>query len=392
VTARRTLRRSHRKGARRAPGGRLPVGVRAALAGLAALASLGTVSCTGAGEPRAASPTTASPSTASPGGAAAASGPATTATGSTASGSTARTGAEPFDPYAGARPAVTATGARREGTLVTPDGRTRTYRTYVPASRASAAPLPLLVALHGGFGTGAQFELSSRFDALAEANGYVVVYPDGVGSRLAPDLVQTWNGGGCCGPAVSQQVDDVTFVRLLIDQVARDTGADTTKVVVAGHSNGAILAHRLSCELADRLMAIGVQAGGLEVASCTPVRPVSVLHLHGLADTNVPFAGGVGSGAAGVAFRPVRETMDAHVRADGCATTPVVQAAADPAVVATTWGSCTAGAVVRLVTVEDASHAWMGSDRGTSGLAGTPSTRLDASRAIIAFFQRVLGR
>ena len=99
-----------------------------------------------------------------------------------------------YDPYAGTNEGVTPTGTKSEGTLTTADGRTRHYRTYVPSS-LPGTPVPLLIALHGGLGTSAQFEANSGFDNLAESNGFVVVYPDGIGNNTDGSGYQTWNGG-----------------------------------------------------------------------------------------------------------------------------------------------------------------------------------------------------
>jgi hypothetical protein len=54
---------------------------------------------------------------------------------------------------------------------------------YVPSSLAAGDLASLLVALHGGLGSSAQFATNSGFDELAEANGFIVVYPDGIGAR-----------------------------------------------------------------------------------------------------------------------------------------------------------------------------------------------------------------
>ena len=99
-------------------------------------------------------------------------------------------------------------GARTgDETLTTPDGRVRTYHVYVPASVANAGRVPLLLALHGGGGSGAQFERNSGFDALADANHFVVVYPDGteIGGTSILASGHVWNGGRCCGPAAEQR-------------------------------------------------------------------------------------------------------------------------------------------------------------------------------------------
>ena len=175
--------------------------------------------------------------------------PATTA--SPATGPTTQT----YDPYAGTRPAVAPAGTVTDGTVRTADGRDRRYRLSVPAALPTSTRVPLLVALHGGLGSSTQFSTNSGFDGLAEANGFVVVYPDGVGGLANGTGPQTWNGGYCCGAATRLGVDDVGFVEQLLDLLARDLPVDPARIFAAGHSNGAILAYRLACELGDRIAA-----------------------------------------------------------------------------------------------------------------------------------------
>jgi len=293
------------------------------------------------------------------------------------------------DLYAGTEPAVEPRGRVVDGAIPTADGRTRHYRLYVPASLASGAPVPLLVALHGGTGSSGQFAANSGFDGLAEANGFLVVYPDGVGIGPDGSGLQTWNGGSCCGPAVRQDVDDVGFVRQLIEVIAAEFPVDPARVVAAGQSNGAIMAYRLACELSDRIVAIGVQAGSLGVDGCTPSQAVSVLHLHGSADTNVPIDGGLGSGIAGVAFRPARSAVEVFAAAGGCGAAPAASTdPSNPDLTVTTWTGCSAGVAVRFVVVEGAGHAWMGHPAtwaAAEARVGEPYPDLDASRAIWSF-------
>ncbi|MFM8304815.1 MAG: alpha/beta hydrolase family esterase [Actinomycetota bacterium] len=286
-------------------------------------------------------------------------------------------------------PAVEPVGTTSEAQVRTADGRTRRYRLYVPASLPTAGDVPLLVALHGGLGTSAQFAANSGFDGLAEANRFVVVYPDGIGARAGVSGFQTWNGGYCCGPAVRENVDDVAFVRQVIDAVDAQLPVDPSRTYASGHSNGAIMAYRLACELSDLIVAIGVQAGSLGVDDCAPARPVSVFHLHGTADTNHPIDGGTGSGIAGVTFRPARAAVEAFVTADGCAPAPIPGTDPyNPDLTVSTWSPCRTDTAVRYVIVAGATHAWMGhpaASAAAAGLVGEPYPDLDASRAIWSF-------
>ena len=288
-------------------------------------------------------------------------------------------------------PAVTPRSTTIDATLTTPDGRARTYHVYVPSTvprGSSAGPAaPLLVALHGGVGSGTQFERNSGFDGLAEANRFIVVYPDGTGTGPSGTALRTWNGGACCGSAVRNNVNDVEFIRLLIQQLESQYPIDRSRVFAAGHSNGGILAYRLACELSDQIVAIGVQSTSLELDHCRPSQPVSLLHIHGTADHNIPIGGGRGtSGISGVSFQPPINGVQAIAAADGCAAAPVE--ATDPAnadVTTQTWQSCGADTTVQFIKVAGASHAWMGHPGGAVALGGAPYTKLDSSLTIWTF-------
>jgi polyhydroxybutyrate depolymerase len=284
------------------------------------------------------------------------------------------------------RAAVDPVGQKVDGTITPPGQGERTYHLYVPASLPKDRPVPLLVALHGGTGWGTQFEQQSGFDGLAEANQFLVVYPDGVNQPGTTANGRVWNGGACCGIASRQDVDDVGFVSALIDQLEGQFDIDRTRVDAAGHSNGAIMAYRLGCELADKIVAIGLQAGAVEIPSCQPSQPVSVIHIHGTADQNVPIDGGKGAkGISNVAFNPPIDGIRTFAAADGCPTDPRTTARGD--VTTDAWAPCRASAEVEFVRVTGANHAWMGhpASKVAEVVVGTPYMGFDSSAEIWAF-------
>jgi len=284
-------------------------------------------------------------------------------------------------------PAGAAAAGSTEGTLRTSDGRDRTYHLYVPPNLDPGRPVPLLVALHGGTGWGLQFEQNSGFDALADRHGFIVVYPDGVGVGPRGTALRTWNGGGCCGPAARQQVDDVGFIRQLIAEIERTHSIDPHRVFATGHSNGGILAYRLACEAADVVVAIGVQSSSLELDRCQPSQPVSAIHIHGTADQNLPIGGGRGpNGVSGVSFRVPIEGAGALATADGCRRQPSTSRdRANSDVTITRWTSCDDGTEVRFLTVAGASHAWMGHPTAVPRLVGPAYEKLDSTEVIWQF-------
>lgn len=268
-----------------------------------------------------------------------------------------------------------------DGTLRTTDGRDRTYRLFVPEDLDAGDAVPLLVAMHGGTGWGGIYATISGYDDIASREGFIVVYPDGVGIGEDGASLRTWNAGDCCGPARRLEVDDVAYVHQLVDEIAERYPIDEHQIYGVGHSNGGMLAYRIACENPGRFAAIAHQAGSLGIDSCSPDRAVSFLHIHGTADLHVPIDGGVGpESAARVDFRSADASIGMVANALDCGP-PITIASPSNRDVTTGTRSCTAGTEVVFMWVDGASHSWMGrpSPRGESYPA------LDASEAAWEF-------
>ncbi len=151
---------------------------------------------------------------------------------------------------------------------------------------------PLILALHGGGGTPAQFARSSGLGAGATAQGFAVVFPSGSGR--GGERLLTWNGGYCCGYAARQGVDDVAFLKEVIDDAAARFGLDGGRVFLTGMSNGAILAETFAARQPDRVAAVAGVAGTMDTATTRPRGAVPLLVIHGTADAMVPYGGGRG--------------------------------------------------------------------------------------------------
>jgi polyhydroxybutyrate depolymerase len=149
----------------------------------------------------------------------------------------------------------------------------------------------VVLVLHGGYGTAEGAHRQFRFDADADAHGFVAVYPEG--------LYRAWNGGDCCGKPKAEGVDDVGFISAVIDDLAAHYPIDRRRVYATGMSNGSVMSHRLACDLSDRIAAIAGVAGqmGREfMKRCRPGRPVPVLHIHGTGDRCAVYLGGMTAG------------------------------------------------------------------------------------------------
>jgi polyhydroxybutyrate depolymerase len=216
---------------------------------------------------------------------------------------------------------------------------------------------------------------------LAAAKGFIVVYPNGTG-RFRSGLL-TWNAGGCCGYAQRRRVDDVAFVRALLDTLEREYPIDHRRVYATGFSNGGMMSYQVACALSDRFAAVAPVSGELAM-DCAPSRPVSVLIIHGTADQNLPYDGGVGPKALDKHdVKSVHYALDHWLRFDRCATTPRVDSTA--ALVRRTFAPCAENTAVELYTIIGGGHAWPGGQR-MSPAADAPSEALNATRVVWEFF------
>ncbi len=279
--------------------------------------------------------------------------------------------------------------ARRNTHSLSVGGRTRTYVVHAPPGLDPHKPAPVVLALHGATMTGPLMAWFSKLNAKADAAGFIVVYPNGTGERSS----YFWNAGNCCGEAARSNVDDVAFVRAVLDDLGAVRRVDPKRVFVTGMSNGAMMAYRIAAELSDRIAAVAPVAGTVACGDRRPTRPVPVLHVHGTEDEYVPFGGGRGpKSISSVPHRSVADTIAAWVSANGCRTEPAAvedlpdRTGDGTKVTRTTYRGDAAGAEVVLVTVEGGGHTWPG--RPGSAALGRSTRDVSANDLIWEFFER----
>ncbi|HKY16851.1 MAG TPA: PHB depolymerase family esterase, partial [Microthrixaceae bacterium] len=225
----------------------------------------------------------------------------------------------------------------------------RSCRFVAPADLRSDERLPAVILLHG-FNTLAATEFAQgHWEASLTEHRFIVVLPEG--------QFGSWNAGGCC--AISQQagVDDVGYLRAVLDQTAARPDVDPSQISVVGNSNGGMMAYLFGCAEAGRLTGIA-SVEGTPMAQCAPSRPVPVLHVHGRADMTVPYAGGQSliSWVLGVTFPPIEQAIGGIATAMGCP--GPAEATSDGPVTTQQWQGCPPGIRVELDAIDGAAHAW----------------------------------
>jgi polyhydroxybutyrate depolymerase len=251
-------------------------------------------------------------------------------------------------------------------------GEARTYRVHVPPGYAPDQPAMLVLDFHGFLETNEDIEKISKMDGVSDAHGFLVVYPQGKSN--------SWNAGACCGTSASSGVDDVGFVRDLLDALSAEYCVDAKRVFSVGFSNGGMLSHRLACELSDRIAAIGPVSGTMAIDGCSPARPVPVIHFHGTSDFVVPYDGGGLGGADSVG-----DTIAGWVQRNGCKDAQPTNVYQKGDATCDEYQACTDGASVRLCTIDGGGHQWPGGE-SAGGLGGKVSTDISASEEMFTFF------
>lgn len=282
---------------------------------------------------------------------------------------------------------------------ITWDGLKRTYLSHIPPSWNSTTRMPLVIVLHGAGGTGeGMVKLTrGRFNALADREGFVVVYPDG--TRFSDSPKTRWNDGR---DERYSQGDDVGFLSALIAHLGQTLNIDQRRVYATGISNGAHMSLRLARELSDKIAAVAVVAYAMqEKYASIPVstRPISVLVMTGTKDPLVPWQGGQTPYSTGERMLgkvlSLPETVKVLVAHNQCPTTPTVawEPNRDPEdrtlVKREHYANCKEGSEVVLFAIEGGGHTWPG---GWQYLperwVGKTSRDVDASEVIWNFFKK----
>lgn len=167
------------------------------------------------------------------------------------------------------------------------DGVYRNYNVHLPAGYNASASHPLVLNLHGYSMDASLEQLYTQMDNSSDANGYIVVYPNG--------LSNSWNSWFAPGGVYP---DDVKFLSALIDTVSAHYSVNPKRVYSCGLSNGGYMSYSLACTIADKLAAIASVSGTMSTytySTCAPSRKIPIMHVHGTLDPTVPYGGASGS-------------------------------------------------------------------------------------------------
>jgi polyhydroxybutyrate depolymerase len=275
----------------------------------------------------------------------------------------------------------------------------RTFEYYIPNSYTGSEEVPLLFSFHGLGSTGdAQRDLT-KFDELAEQEGFIAVFPDA--TELDPDDYPEaelppltgaeiqWNLGGESLQYYAG-IDDVGFVSDMVAWFGDNYNVDESQIYSTGMSDGALFSYLLAFNLTGTFAAIAPVCGpmpwGFEVL--LEPNPTTVILTHGTDDPILAYDGYGGSG--GNVTYSVNETIDFWLDVDE------IPSETEP--VETVWGPTssdstivtryvysggTAGTEVILFKIDGGGHTWpSGIDYAPEFAIGKVTTHIDGSALI----------
>jgi len=251
------------------------------------------------------------------------------------------------------RPSVTPAPAllRR---VIEHEGMEREYFVFLPEAAAAGKPLPVVVALHGYTSTATGFQAYHGTSRHAQEHGYIIVYPQG-SHFLArtgagkPWRITSWNDlaansgwpesrphctadrvqapcppecGDCGRCGWVSCYDDLGFLEKMLGAIAVEFQTDPRRYYLLGVSNGAMMALRAGCELADRFAAVAAIIGQLAPGhACAPDTGLPLLHLYGGLDNTVRADGT--AGGDGYIYSSAQETAATWAAGMACRSGPV---------------------------------------------------------------------
>ncbi|MGO8957512.1 MAG: alpha/beta hydrolase family esterase [Streptosporangiaceae bacterium] len=268
---------------------------------------------------------------------------------------------------------------------VTVSGYKRVVIVHVPAGYTGSAKIALVLNLHGSESTASAQEKFSGMDAAADADGYIVAYPQAL---IEDGAGYDWNIAG--QPLIDGKLppasapSDVTFLTSLVTDLAGRYCINPHRVYATGVSGGGRMASQLACDASGTFAAIAPVAGLRFARPCPAGRAVPVIAFHGTADPIDPFNG------HGEPYWTYSVPTAARLwtRQDHCAASPHVTSGSGYSL--TEYVGCTGGAVVELYAIRGEGHEWPGGPAMPAvitNVLGPQSDALNANSVMWAFFE-----
>jgi polyhydroxybutyrate depolymerase len=321
---------------------------------------------------------------------------------------------------------------------VTVDDVDRNFMVRLPKGYDAKQHYPVVVLLHGMNQDAEDMERLTGFDALADKEGVIVVYPIALHGRwnvgvrpqekrpatMGPGGGRHHGGGGYPGgggggggypggggggggyPRGGGQqqpqsqapedrheppADDVAFFSQMLDQMGTKFSVDASRIYAAGLSEGGFMSLRLGCALGDRVAAVAAVGAAMpKTMICVPPRAVPLVMISGTSDPVVPYGGGTEKNLS-LATISVEDSAKSWAKIDRCGEKPEKtklppSAKGGVEIKVDTYDGCQQSAQVVLYSVKGAGNTWPGGEQYEAENAiGKTSQDLNADDVIWKF-------
>ena len=265
------------------------------------------------------------------------------------------------------------------------NGIKRSYHIFVPKNYNPKKAYPVLFAFHGGGGNADNILNMTGFKNYLDEYQFILITPNGTG-RLKEKLL-TWNAGNCCGYALENQIDDVSFIDALIEKTANEYNIDRNRIYLTGMSNGAKISYRIACELSHKIAGIAPVVGAMNYEPCYPSKPINVIMFYGTADEHVLYEGGQPLKTVDIRNpridKPVSYAVNFWIKNNQCDSNPIRTKLGN--IVIDKYLNCQKDSYVVLYTIIDGKHAWPGGEKGFAK-GDEPTKEINASQIILDAF------
>ncbi len=292
----------------------------------------------------------------------------------------------------------------------------RTFKYYIPTSYDNSTAVPLLFSFCGLGSNGLGQIALTKFDALAEAEGFIAVFPDSTALNASdptwsacmaahnwtlPPLTGSnimWNCGAINGTPIAPLqyvagVDDAGFVNDMVDWFEANYAINASLIYATGMSNGAMFSYFLAFNLTGTFAGIAPVTGPMDLnlgwnATTTPT-PTTVIAIRSPTDPIIPEAGECSWIMCNNYSYSTNDTI-AYWCGVNNITSPAVtttwnSAAVDPYTQVTryVYSGGTNGTQVILFKVSNGGHTWpLGPQYAPSYIIGRVGNQIDGSGQI----------
>jgi polyhydroxybutyrate depolymerase len=268
-------------------------------------------------------------------------------------------------------------------------GFSRSYAIYVPESvQLNGPPVAAIMMLHGV--PPIDMSAVTALNEAADASGFVAVYPK---SNAGGEWTVAC---GKCTPNAVAGVDDVAYLRTVVEALPQILPVDPDRIFLSGFSNGGIMTFRAACQLSDEIAGFGPVGAGMwewHLDNCDASRDVPMMVINGTDDPSFPYYGVPVETpvVGGDLLVRIEQGVAFWAEHNGCRPTPAVtdmpNAHADNTLVQRwTYQECDAETVY--YRVEGGGHTWPSTPVTFNPALGDKSLDLNATDSLVAFFLR----